>query len=213
MVGEKFGRLIVLSRARSVRRPRWRCRCDCGKIKIVRQGHLRSGHTLSCGCLYDERVLAKTDFTGRRFGNVIVLKDDLGNTVRIRCDCGNETDVTRIGLSSRKSCGGGCLLGKHLLIHGDCGNDEQTVEYRCWLNMKARCYNPNHVSYHNYGGRGITVCKRWRFSYENFIADVGRKSDPLYSIDRINTNGDYTPSNVRWTDRQTQALNRRKKVA
>src|SRR5262245_39145536 len=84
-----------------------------------------------------------------------------------------------------------------------------TVEYRCWVSMRQRCNNPNDISYKNYGGRGIQICKRWS-KFENFLADMGHKPSPQHSLERINNNGNYTPKNCKWGTRGEQALNTRK---
>lgn len=74
--------------------------------------------------------------------------------------------------------------------------------------MKRRCNNPNHRHYKYYGGRGIRVCERWLHSYENFLADVGRKPSPQHSLDRYpDPDGNYQPSNVRWATRKQQSNN------
>jgi hypothetical protein len=77
-----------------------------------------------------------------------------------------------------------------------------------WKGMRQRCGNKNNTSYKNYGGRGISICKRWE-SYENFIKDMGPKPSPRHSIDRINVNGNYEPSNCRWATPSQQTKNRR----
>ena len=74
--------------------------------------------------------------------------------------------------------------------------------------MRQRCKNKNDPHYPDYGGRGITVCERWE-SFENFLADMGERPSDDLSIDRINNDGNYEPGNCRWTDRFTQARNRR----
>ncbi|MFU2317816.1 hypothetical protein [Rahnella sp. PCH160] len=87
---------------------------------------------------------------------------------------------------------------------------KNTAEYRTWVDMKARCLNPNRDSYPNYGGRGIKVCERW-MSFENFFADLGPRPDGN-SIDRINPDGDYEPGNVQWISLIKQQSNKRSNV-
>jgi hypothetical protein len=77
-------------------------------------------------------------------------------------------------------------------------------EYNSWRAMKARCGNPNDKKYHNYGGRGISVCERWRGSFDAFLADMGNKPTPKHEIDRVDSDGNYEPSNCRWV---THAVN------
>jgi hypothetical protein len=76
--------------------------------------------------------------------------------------------------------------------------------------MKKRCLQPNCRAYKNYGGRGITVCERWRQSFEYFLSDVGRRPSLRHSIDRIDNDGHYEPGNVRWSLASTQRINQRK---
>jgi hypothetical protein len=83
----------------------------------------------------------------------------------------------------------------------------RTSEYRTWGDMISRCYNPNHPDYKNYGGRGILVCNRW-MRFENFFEDMGKRPTGL-QLDRINNDGNYTPTNCRWATRSVQMNNRR----
>jgi hypothetical protein len=129
------------------------------------------------------------------------------------CACGTERTIRRDALiqGTTKSCG--CLVREHLkrgqerTTHGDC-RQRPTPEYRAWRGMKTRCMNPKKQHYERYGGRGITVCERWISNYEFFLADMGRKPSPKHSLDRINNNGNYEPSNCRWATKKEQIANR-----
>ncbi len=89
-------------------------------------------------------------------------------------------------------------------------NKKNRPEYNNWKAMITRCYNPNADSYPKYGGSGITVCERWRGSFENFFNDMGEKPSPRHSIDRYpNQSGNYEPGNCRWATPLEQSANRR----
>lgn len=150
---------------------------------------------------------------GMRYGNLIIIKevepitDKDGIRHRMflcKCDCGNEKPIRLSNLRSgtTKSCG--CLSGKNGKHH-----ETGTRLYRCWIAMRKRCSNPKDHRYHLYGGRGIEVCVEW-LKYENFRdwAKSNGYTEEL-TIDRIDVNGNYEPSNCRWVSMKIQSNNKR----
>ncbi len=152
---------------------------------------------------------------GKRFTNLEV-KNFCGINNRSRalwlclCDCGIEKVVSSIHLLNghTKSCG--CLRKKTTSInfyhHGFSRSNNKT--YIIWKRMHQRCNDPNDKNYKNYGGRGITICKRWK-DFKNFIIDMGKCPGPKYSIDRIDNNKGYYKGNCRWATQKEQARNKR----
>jgi hypothetical protein len=168
-------------------------------------------------CLWVGAPMAKLkDLTSQRFGRLVVLRE-AGRDVHgcavwlCRCDCGGpEKRVRAPNLKSGRTRSCGCLLsearrsGRQNLRHGR----SKTTEYIIWLGMRARCYNVKGRPFKWYGGRGITVCERWRYSFENFFADMGPRPSPEHSIDRIDNDGNYEPGNCRWALWSVQVQNR-----
>ena len=127
-----------------------------------------------------------------------------------RCCCGNLflSPTWEVNKGKTRSCG--CIKKQHLKSLST-HNLSKSSTYFCWQSMKQRCYNPNTPNYSNYGGRGITVCDRWKNSFENFLCDMGERPEGM-EIDRINNNGDYQLDNCRWVSKETNNRNRRSTV-
>lgn len=154
----------------------------------------------------------------KRFGRLAVIaraKNTQGGQARweCRCDCGQTRTVTGQALRTGHQLSCGCLkaerIGTQSRTHGEAGVRSKTPEYGAWANMIQRCTNPNLADFNLYGGRGITVCARWRKSFMAFLKDMGRKPSPRYSLDRIDNNKGYNPNNCRWATAKQQAANKR----
>lgn len=146
------------------------------------------------------------DKKGLKFNNLTVLyflgknKQSL-NMWMCECVCGNKIAVVSGELKEnkgKKSCGCKRVIDPN----------RKTREYGAWRDMIQRCTNKKVLSYKYYGARGIKVCDRWR-SFDNFLLDMGFKPFKNYSLDRINNDGDYEPSNCIWSTFENQCKNRR----
>jgi hypothetical protein len=156
-------------------------------------------------------VKPRLDLTRKRFGRWRVVhfeKIEKGVSLwSCVCDCGARRLVRGQNLVKGSSLSCGCYKRERIIeahrTHGMRG----TKIYRAWVAMKTRCVNKNHSDYHRYGGRGITVCKRWVNSFENFQHDMGPRPTRA-SLERKNNNRGYSPSNCVWGTRQQQGANK-----
>lgn len=147
---------------------------------------------------------------GTRFGRLVVINrngsKDGKSTWQCICDCGKQTIVKGVYLTRGATQSCGCFRGENHRTHGK----SHSPEYGSWSSMHTRCYNNKHQQWHNYGGRGIKVCSKWR-KFENFLEDMGKRP-PGHSLDRIDTNGGYNKLNCRWATPKEQMANSRKAV-
>lgn len=157
----------------------------------------------------------KINLIGQKFGRLTVISEapNIGSCVawRCLCDCGNQKDIRALSLTKpngTKSCG--CLLSREnrrlrKITHGD----KDTRLYRIWSNMKSRCNNKNRDHYADYGGRGIRVCDEWAnyVDFKKWALANGYKDD--LTLDRIDNDQNYSPTNCRWASLTEQNRNKR----
>lgn len=149
LLGKRYGRLVVVDYlGRPASATKWRCQCDCGKLKDVAAANLKRGLTTSCGCRHKEIAKAVNTTHGK----------------------------------------------SHM------------PEYKSWCAMRSRCLDASHSSYHRYGGRGITICERWD-DFACFLDDMGPRPSSGHSLDRVDHDGHYEPSNCQWATRKQQQNN------
>ena len=219
LTGLKFNKLTVIEFAYKKKyKIFWKCKCECGNITYVNSENLKNSHIKSCGC--SRKLNNINDLTNKKFGRWTVIK--ISHTKKKRnssssevywlcqCECGTQKVlsgyVLKRGIS--KSCG--CLQKELIKRRSTKHGMKNTRLYRIWHGIKGRCLNSKDKAYPLYGGRGVTICKEWQDNFMNFYdwAINNNYSDKL-TLDRINCNGNYEPSNCRWTTMKEQQRNRR----
>lgn len=145
------------------------------------------------------------NLSGNKYGKLTVisfegLSPDYRAQWLCKCECGKIKIFTSQILKNPKTKSCGCSRGES---HGE----SNSKEYKSWYSIKQRCTNPKSKHYRHYGGRGIKMCSQWHNSFIAFLRDMGKAPSITHSIDRVNNNGNYEPSNCRWATVKEQMNN------
>lgn len=153
-----------------------------------------------------------SDLTGKKFNRLTCLGRDPESKPKVpkwifRCDCGTVKSIQPAAVTRGMTQSCGCLNREIVTKHGQGAPGKRTKTYMAWGSMLSRCNNPDHASFDDYGGRGITVCPEWH-EFERFLSDMGEVPKGL-SLDRIDNSLGYFKANCRWATHQEQMRNRR----
>lgn len=205
MIGTKIGDWLVLREIRGLSHAlHYECKCKCGTVSIVRSDGLKNGRSQRCSiCRHNNLHKNSQMMPGLQIGKWKIIEhakvDKPQYHYKVQCECGNIKIVNGNALRNGRS---NQCRDCSLIIH----NMEGTPTYNTWKCMWERCTRIKNHNYHRYGGRGITICERWE-KFSNFLADMGIKPTGK-QLDRINNDGNYEPSNCKWSTPKENSNNR-----
>ncbi len=207
MIGTRYNSWTILE---DLKHDKWgcrivRCQCVCGLIKDKRLYAIQQEKSKQCNDCFKGPSLSGSRFGSWTIGEKVYMPDRQEWYYKCFCDCGKIGYNPSTSLKSGKSKG--CITCGNKLAHGKTDALRRNAMHRLYDQMMRRCYDRNNCNYKNYGARGIKVCPDWLI-FDNFLADMGEKPVGL-SLDRINNNGNYEPSNCKWSTVKEQANNRR----
>lgn len=218
LTGQKFGKLTaikLLDKRTKSGGAIWLCQCECGNTTKVAGSQLSNGHTKSCGCMIHKEGWVE-DITGLKFGRLTVL-EKVGKQNKhhrshwiCKCDCGKIIEAREDSLRNGHTTSCGCYNRERVSQTASTHRLTNSRLYSIWENIVDRIENPNCKGYKYYGGRGIAICKEWRNDFKTFYDwSMSNGYQDNLTIDRINVDGNYEPSNCRWVTWEIQNSNKR----
>lgn len=211
LIGNNFGEWEIIQEVEDSRPGRYfECMCSCGKIQNVHWVSMKLGRSKRCWDCGRSKTSKVDEMIDKRFGDWIVLevkgKMHKSYSYLCRCKCGVEKILhgphLRQGKTRQCTTCSNRKKAKDNELHGK----SRTSTYKTWSAMHHRCKNPKATLYHRYGGRGISVCKRWK-DFRNFLKDMGERPGNM-ELDRTDNNGNYEPDNCRWVTHLENMRNR-----
>lgn len=181
----------------------------CNTEKRCKIAHVKSGATKSCGCLAS--LKPDIDLQGKEIKNILFIGYIAKGFWKVKYTCGCFGKLTKTLAEKAKT--GKCFscYNRYAKVltekHGYSRRKGSEPTYNSWLNMRRRCYDEKNNRYKYYGAKGVTVCERWKNSFENFLEDMGKAPDGC-SIERINLEEGYNKNNCKWATVKEQANNK-----